>query len=84
MALSPKDNENKQTTTTIKQDLIKLETSAQQRKPQQNEKQLMKREKTFANYVVDKGLISKTHKQLIQLNITKKEQPNEKMGRRSK
>ena len=34
-------------------------------------RQSMEWEKTFANDVVDKGLISKIHKQLIQLNITK-------------
>ena len=44
----------------------------------------MEWEKIFANEATDKGLISKIHKQLIQLNIYKKRknQPNQKMGRR--
>ena len=41
-------------------------------------------EKIFANEKTDKGLTSKIYKQLMQLNIKKTEQPNQKMGQRCK
>ena len=37
-------------------------------------------EKIFANELTDEGSISKTYKQLMQLNLKKNKQPNEKTG----
>ena len=51
----------------------------------QNEKTTMDWEQLFANDNTNKGLISKTHKQLMQLNIkTKHKPPHQKMDRRPK
>ena len=47
-------------------------------------RQLSQWEKIFANESMDKGLIVKIYKQLMQLNIKKNKQHNPKMGRRLK
>ena len=44
----------------------------------------MKREKIFANDVIDKDLMSKIHKKLIQFNNKKDKQPDQKLDRRPK
>ena len=41
-------------------------------------------EKIFANAGTDKGLISKVYKQLMKVNIKKKQTTHPKMGRRPK
>ena len=41
-------------------------------------------EKIIAKETVDKELLSKIHKQLIQLNYQKSKQPNQKVGKRPK
>ena len=47
-------------------------------------RQHMDWKKILANDVTNKGLISEVYKQLIQLNIKKKRQPHQKMGRKLK
>ena len=54
--------------------IVKETVNKQTKKP-------MNREKIFANDATDKGLISKIYRQLIQLNIKKTKQPNQKMGK---
>ena len=53
----------------------------------QDEKTTLRMGEIFANEATDKGLISKSYMQLMQLSIKKKKkktQPNPKMGRSSK
>ena len=45
-------------------------------------RQPSEQEKIFANESMDKGLISKIYKQLMQLSIKKNKQSNQKFGRR--
>ena len=47
-------------------------------------RQPSKWEKIIANETTDKGLISKTYKQLIQVNTKKNKQPHQKVRKRPK
>ena len=68
-----------------KWDLMKLKSFCTAKKTiNKMKRQLTEWEKIFANEVTDKGLISKIYKELMQLNIKKNKQPNQKMGRRYK
>ena len=60
-------------------DLIKLTVFSQQKK---TKRQLTEWEKIVSNDAIHKGLLSKTYKQLIQLDSKKAQQPNGKMGKR--
>ena len=62
-----------------KWDLIKLKCFCTKTtiKKKKAKRQLTEWEKIFANDVIDKGLISKIYKQLMQLNIQKNKQPNQ-------
>ena len=68
-----------------KWDLIKLKSFCTAKETiNKTKRQPTEREKIFVNGETDKGLISKIYKQLMQLNIKRKTQPNKKMGGRSK
>ena len=68
-----------------KWDLMKLKTFCTAKETiNKTKRQLSEWEKIFANESMDKGLISKIYKQLMQLNVKKNKQPNPKMGRRPK
>ena len=68
-----------------KWDLIKLNTFYTVKKTiSKVKKQSSEREKIIANETTDKGLISKIHKQLIQLDTRKTNNPIKKVGKRPK
>ena len=68
-----------------KWDLMKLKSLCTAKETiNKTKRQPSEREKIFANEATDKGLIYKTYKQFMQLNIKKNKQPNPKMGRRPK
>ena len=62
-----------------KWDLMKLKTFCTAKEiTNKTKRQASEWEKIFANVSTDKGLISKTYKQLMQLNIKKINNPNQK------
>ena len=69
-----------------KRDLMKLKSFCTAKETMNKMKrQPSEWEKTFAKESMDKGLISKIYKQLMQFNIKKTNNPpNQKMGRRPK
>ena len=80
MDLSPKAKEIKAKIN--KWHLIKLKSFCTAKETiNKMKKQPTKWERIFANDVINKGLLSKIYKQLIQLNIKKKKN-NQQMGRR--
>ena len=68
-----------------KWDLMKLKSFCKAKENiNKMKRQPSEREKIFANESLDKGLISKIYKQLMQVNIKKNKQSNQKLGRRPK
>ena len=67
-----------------KWDLIKLKSFFTAKETiNKRKRQSTKWEKIFANNATDKGLISKIHKQFMQLNIKKKNNPTVKNGQKT-
>ena len=68
-----------------KWDLMKLKNFCKAKETiNKTKRQSSEWEKIFANESTDKGLISNIYKQLMQLSVKKKKQPNQKMCRRPK
>ena len=66
----------------IKWDIIKLKSFCTAKETiSKMKRQPSEWEKTIANETTDKGLISKIHKQLIQLNTRKTNNPTKKWGK---
>ena len=68
-----------------KWDLMKLQSFCTAKETiNKTKRQPSEWERIFAKESMDKGLISKIYKEVMQLNIKKNKQPNPKMGRRPK
>ena len=68
-----------------KWDLIKLKSFCKTKETiNKVKRQPLEWEKIIANEATDKQLISKIYKQLMQLNSRKINEPNQKMGQRTK
>ena len=68
-------------TKVYKWDLIKLKGFCTGKETKQGEKTTLRMGENIANEATDKGLISKIHKQLIQLNARKTNNSIKKMGK---
>ena len=67
-----------------KWDLMKLKSFCIEKETiNKTKRQLLEWENIFANEATDKGLISKSYKQLIQLNIKKKQTTQSKNGQKA-